>query len=101
MIFSGFYGLKFCSAASRHGYFSDTCSARFGRAISAEGVLAAKFLKFSRAIYLKNVAYAILVRTERFGCIFKNSIGLEFKQDGNFCGFKFNVWSGRSALWSR
>ena len=101
MIFSGFCGLKFCSAASRHGYFADTCPAWFGCAISAEGVLPAKFLKFSRAMYLKNAAYALLVRTERFGCIFKNSIGLEFKQDGNFRGFKFNAWLGGSAPWSR
>ncbi len=101
MIFSGFCSLKFYSAASRHGYFADTCPVRHGRAMSAEGVLPAKFLKFSRATYLKNVTHALLVRTERFGSIFKNSIGLEFKQDENFCGFKFNVWSGGSALWSR
>ena len=101
MIFSGFCGLKFCSAASRHGYFADTCPARFGRAISAEGVLAAKFLKFSRAMYLKNAAHALLMRAERFGGIFKSSIGLEFRQSKSFRGFKFNVWSGGSASWSR
>ena len=50
MIFSGFCGLKFYSAASRHGYFADTCPAPHGRAMSAEGVLPAKFLKFSREI---------------------------------------------------
>ena len=101
MIFSGFCGLKFCSAASRHGYFADICPVRFGCAISAKGVVAAKFLKFSRAMYLKNAAYALLMRAERFSGSFKNSIGLEFKQAGNFRSFKFNVWSGGSALWSR
>jgi len=101
MIFSGFCGLKFCSAASRHGYFADTCSARYECAISTEGVLPAKFLKFSRATHLKNAAHALLVRSGYFGGIFKSSIGLEFKQDGSFRGFKFKVWSGGSALWSR
>lgn len=100
MIFSGFYGLKFCSAASRHGYFADTCSAWFGCAISAEAILPAKFLKFSRAMYLKNAAYALLARSELSG-IFKNFSGVEFRRDENFRGFKFNVWSGGSALWSR
>ena len=69
--------------------------------MSAEGVLAAKFLKFSRATYLKNAAHALLARNGRFGDIFKSFIGLEFKQDENFRGFKFKVWSGGSALWSR
>ncbi|RKV91987.1 MAG: hypothetical protein D8H92_14295 [Campylobacter sp.] len=100
MIFSGFCGLKFCSAASRHGYFADTCPARHGRAMSAKGVLPAKFLKFSRAMYLKNAAHALLARSGLSG-IFKNFIGSEFKQSRNFRGFKFNVWSGGSALWSR
>jgi len=101
MIFSGFCGLKFCSAASRHGYFADTCPARHGRAMSAEAVLPAKFLKFSRAMYLKNAAHALLARNGHFGGIFKSSIGLEFKHSKSLCGFKFNVWSGGSALWSR
>ncbi len=100
MIFSGFCGLKFCSAASRHGYFADTCSARHGRAMSAEGVFPAKFLKFSRATYLKNAAHALLARSGLSG-IFKNFIGSEFKQGESFLGFKFSVWSGGSALWSR
>ena len=100
MIFSGFYGLKFCFAASRHGYFADTCPAPHGRAMSAEGVLPAKFSKFSRAMYL-NAAHALLARAERFGGIFKNSIGLDFKHSKSFCGFKFSAWSGGSALWSR
>ncbi len=100
MIFSGFCSLKFCSAASRHGYFADTCPVRHGRAMSAEAVLPAKFLKFSRAMYLKNAAHALLARSELSG-IFKNFSGLEFKQSRNFRGFKFNVWSGGSALWSR
>ncbi len=56
MIFSGFCGLKFYSAASR---------------------------------------------AERFGGSFKNFIGSEFKQSRNFRGFKFSVWSGGGALWSR
>jgi len=101
MIFSGFCGLKFCSAASRHGYFADTCSARHGRAMSAKGVLPAKFLKFSRAMYLKNAAYALLAWNGHFGGAFKNYIGLEFRQSKSFCGFKFSAWSGGSALWSR
>ncbi len=101
MIFSGFYGLKFCSAALRHGYFADTCPAPHGCAISAKSVLPAKFLKFSRAMYLKNAIHALLVRSGRFGGIFKSSIGLEFKHSKSFCGLKFNVWSGGSALWSR
>ena len=101
MIFSGFCGLKFCSAASRHGYFADTCPVRFGRAISAEAVLPAKFLKFSRVIYLKNAAHALLMLAEPFGGIFKSPIGLEFRRGESFRGFKFNVWSGGSALWSR
>ena len=100
MIFSGFYGLKFCSAALRHGYFADTCPAPHGRAMSTEGVLPAKFLKFSRAMYLKDAAHALLARSGLSG-IFKNFIGSEFKQSRNFRGFKFNVWSGGSALWSR
>ena len=100
MIFSGFCGLKFCSVASRHGYFADTCQGRFGYAMSAEAVLPAKFLKFSRAIYLKNVAYALLARGGLSG-IFKNFSGLEFRRGESFLGFKFNVWSGGSALWSR
>ncbi|WP_298062059.1 hypothetical protein [uncultured Campylobacter sp.] len=100
MIFSGFCDLKFCSAASRHGYFADTCPARFGYAMSAKGVLPAKFLKFSRATYLKNAAYALLARSELSG-IFKNFIGLEFRRGESFRGFKFNVWSGGSASWSR
>jgi len=101
MIFSGFCGLKFCSAASRHGYFADTCPVRFGRAISAEAVLPAKFLKFSHAMYLKNAAHALLARNGHFGGTFKNYIGLEFRQSKSFYGFKFNVWSGGSASWSR
>jgi hypothetical protein len=101
MIFSGFCSLKFCSAALRHGYFADTCPARFGRAMSAEGVLPAKFLKFSRATYLKNAAHALLARSGRFGGSFKNFIGSEFKQSRNFRGFRFNVWSGGSVPWSR
>ncbi|WP_299186492.1 hypothetical protein [uncultured Campylobacter sp.] len=68
--------------------------------MSAEGVLPAKFLKFSRAMYLKNAAYALLARSG-FSGIFKNFSGSEFKQSRNFRGFKFNVWSGGSALWSR
>ena len=68
--------------------------------MSAEGVLPAKFLKLSRAMYL-NAAHALLARNGRFGDIFKSFIGLEFKQDENFRGFKFKVWSGGSALWSR
>ena len=100
MIFSGFCDLKFCSAVSRHGYFADTCLAPHGRAMSAEGVLPAKFLKFSRAMYLKNAIHALLVRSGISG-IFKNFIGSEFKQSRNFRGFKFKVWSGGSALWSR
>ncbi len=100
MIFSGFYGLKFCSAALRHGYFADTCSARFGCAMSTESVLPAKFLKFSRAIYLKNAAHALLARSGLLG-IFKNFIGPEFRRGESFCGFKFNVWLGGSAPWSR
>ncbi len=100
MIFSGFCGLKFYSAASRHGYFADTCPAPHGRVMSAEGVLPAKFLKFSRATYLKNAAHALLARSGLSG-IFKNFIGSEFKQSRNFRGFKFNVWSDGSALWSR
>ncbi|WP_298099415.1 hypothetical protein [uncultured Campylobacter sp.] len=100
MIFSGFYGLKFCSAALRHGYFADTCSAWFGCAISAEAILPAKFLKFSRAMYLKNAAHALLARSGLSG-IFKNFSGLEFRRGESFCGFKFNVWSGGSALWFR
>jgi len=100
MIFSGFCGLKFCSAASRHGYFADTCPAPHGRAISAKGVLPAKFLKFSRATYLKNAAHALLMRSGILG-IFKNFIGLEFRRGESFCGFKFNAWPGGSAPWSR
>ena len=100
MIFSGFCGLKFGSAASRHGYFADTCPAPHGRAMSAESVLPAKFLKFSRAMYLKNAAHAFLARGELSG-IFKNFSSLEFKHSKSFRGFKFNVWSGGSALWSR
>lgn len=68
--------------------------------MSAEAVLAAKFLKFSRAIYLKNVAYALLARSELSG-IFKNFSGVEFRRDENFRGFKFNAWPGGSAPWSR
>ncbi len=100
MIFSGFCSLKFCSAASRHGYFADTCPVRFGRAISAKAVLPAKFLKFSRATYLKNAAHALLARSELSG-IFKNFSGLEFRRGESFCGFKFNAGSGGSALWFR
>ena len=69
--------------------------------MSAEAVLPAKFLKFSRAMYLKNAAYALLARNGHFGGIFKSSIGLEFRRGESFRGFKFNVWSGGSALWSR
>jgi len=101
MIFSGFCGLKFCSAALRHGYFADTCPAWFGCAISAEAVLPAKFLKFSRAMYLKNATHALLARSGRLDGIFRNFIGPEFNQSKSFRGFKFNVWSGGSALWSR
>lgn len=101
MIFSGFCGLKFYSAASRHGYFSDTCPVRHGRAMSAKSVLPAKFLKFSRAMYLKNAAHALLARSGRFGDIFKNSIGLEFRRGESFRSFKFNAGRGGSALWSR
>lgn len=100
MIFSGFCGLKFCSVASRHGYFAETCPAPHGRAMSAEGVLPAKFLKFSRATYLKNAAHALLARGELSG-IFKNFSGLEFRRGESFRGFKFNAWSGGSAPWSR
>jgi len=100
MIFSGFCGLEFCSAASRHGYFADTCPAPHGRAMSTEGVLPAKFLKFSRAMYLKDAAHALLARSGLSG-IFKNFIGSEFKQSRNFRGFKFNAWPAGSALWSR
>jgi len=100
MIFSGFCGLKFCFAASRHGYFADTCPARHGRAISAEAVLPAKFLKFSRAMYLKDAAHALLARNGLSG-IFKNFSGPEFRRGRNFRGFKFNAGSGGSAPWSR
>jgi len=100
MIFSGFCGLKFYSAASRHGYFADTCPAPHGRVMSAEGVLPAKFLKFSHAIYLKNAAHALLARGGLSG-IFKNFSGLEFRRGESFRGFKFNAWLGGSALWSR
>ncbi len=68
--------------------------------MSAEGVLPAKFLKFSRAIYLKNAAHALLARSGISG-IFKNFIDLEFKQSKSFRGFKFNAWPGGSAPWSR
>ncbi len=101
MIFSGFCDLKFCSAVSRYGYFADTCPAPHGRAMSAEGVLPAKFFKFSRAMYLKNAAHALLARNGHFGGIFKNSIGLEFRRGGNFRGFKFDAGRGGSAPWSR
>ena len=100
MIFSGFCGLKFCSAASRHGYFADTCPAWFGCAISAKGVLPVKFLKFSGATYLKNAAHALLARSG-FSGIFKNFSGLEFRRGESFRGFKFNARPGGSALWSR
>ncbi len=100
MIFRGFCSFKFCSAASRHGYFADTCPAPHGRAMSAESVLPAKFLKFSRAMYLKNAAHALLVRSGILG-IFKNFSGLKFRQSKSFRGFKFSVWSGGGALWSR
>lgn len=100
MIFSGFCGLKFCSAASRHGYFADTCPAPHGRAMSTEGVLPAKFLKFSRAMYLKDAAHALLARGGLSG-IFKNFSGLEFRRGESFRGFKFNAWPAGSALWSR
>ena len=68
--------------------------------MSAESVLPAKFLKFSRAMYLKNVAYALLARSGISG-IFKNFSGLKFRQSKSFCGFKFRAGSGGSALWSR
>ncbi len=100
MIFSGFCGLKFYSAASRHGYFADTCPARHGRAMSAEAVLPAKFLKFSRAMYLKNAAHALLARSGLSG-IFKNFSGLEFRRGESFRGFKFNAGRSGSASWSR
>lgn len=100
MIFSGFCGLKFYSAASRHGYFADTCPAPHGRVMSAEGVLPAKFLKFSHAMYLKNAAHALLARSGLSG-IFKNFSGLEFRRGESFCGFKFNAGRGGSASWSR
>ncbi|MFR8441558.1 MAG: hypothetical protein ACLVCW_07495 [Campylobacter sp.] len=68
--------------------------------MSAESALSVKFLKFSRAMYPKNAAYALLARSELSG-IFKNFSGLEFRRGESFRGFKFNVWSGGSALWSR
>ena len=77
-----------------------TLFSRRRRAMSAEGVLPAKFLKFSRTMYLKNAVRALLVRSRLLG-IFKNFIGLEFNQSRNFRGFKFNAWPGGSALWSR
>ncbi len=101
MIFSGFCGLKFCFAASRHGYFADTCPARHGRAMSAESALSAKFLKFSRAMYPKNAVHALSIQRRLFGDIFKNFIGPEFNQSKSFRGFQFNAWLGGSALWSR
>ncbi len=101
MIFSGFCGLKFCFAASRHGYFADTCPARHGHAMSAASApSSAKFLKFSRAMY-RNAAYAFSVQRERFGGIFKNFIDPEFKRSENFRGFKFEASSIESAPWSR
>lgn len=100
MIFSGFCGLKFRAVASRYGYFADTYPVRYGHAMSAEGVLPAKFLKFSRAMY-RNAAYAFSVQRERFGGIFKNFIDPEFKRSENFRGFKFEASSIGSALWSR
>jgi len=45
--------------------------------------------------------YSAVSQRPRLDGIFKNFIGPEFKQSESLCGFKFNVWSGGSALWSR
>ena len=87
--------------SARHESAAGALLSRHGHAMSAASApSSAKFLKFSRAMYLKNAAHALLARSELSG-IFKNFSGLEFKHSKSFCGFKFNVWSGRSALWSR
>ncbi len=93
--------MKFCFAASQHGYFADTCPARHGHAMSAESALSVKFLKFSRAVYPKNAVHALSIQRKLFGDIFKNFISPKFRYGRNFRGFKFNVWSDGSALWSR
>lgn len=84
--------------SARRGGMTDAISSRYDCTAS---ISSAKFLKFSRAMYRKNAAYTPSARRRRLDDIFKNFIDLEFKQSKSFCGFKFNVWSGGSALWSR
>lgn len=83
--------------SARRGGTTGAISSRYDRTAS---ISSAKFLKFSRATYLKNAAHALLARSGLSG-IFKNFSSLEFRRGGNFRGFKFNAWSGGSALWSR
>ena len=83
--------------SARRGGATGVISSRYDRTAS---ISSAKFLKFSRAMYL-NAAHALLARNGRFGGIFKSSIGLEFKHSKSFCGFKFRAGSSGSASWSR
>lgn len=84
--------------SARRGGTTGAISSRYDRAAS---ISSAKFLKFSRAMYRKNAAYAPSARRRRSGSIFQNFNSLEFKRSENFRGFKFGSNLIGSALWSR
>lgn len=84
--------------SARRGGATGVISSRYDRTAS---ISSAKFLKFSRAMYRKNAAYAPSARRRRSGSIFQNFNSLEFKRSENFRGFKFGSNLIGSALWSR
>lgn len=84
--------------SARRGGTTGAISSRYDRTAS---ISSAKFLKFSRAMYRKNAAYAPSARRRRSGSIFQNFNSLEFKRSENFRGFKFGSNLIGSALWSR
>lgn len=84
--------------SARRGGATGAISSRYDRTAS---ISSAKFLKFSRAMYRKNAAYAPSARHPRLDGTFKNFIGLGLNQSESFRSFKFNAWSGGSAPWSR
>ncbi|GEM_PF-5343179 len=84
--------------SARRGGATGVISSRYDRTAS---ISSAKFLKFSRAMYRKNAAYAPSARLRRSGSIFQNFNSLEFKRSENFRGFKFGSNLIGSALWSR
>lgn len=87
--------------SARHESAAGALLSRHGHAMSAASApSSAKFLKFSRTMYLKNAVYALSIQRRLFGDIFKNFIGPEFNQSKSSRGFKFNAWPGGSAPWS-